>query len=269
MLGKATQALKANQRAAYADLIGEADRLVAEAREARVGELSEKREAVSTLVEEAATIGADVGRASSLLEDARQAFDTEDFGVVHDLLGRAEKAALDAQKDQIDRVSAMREQQLGRVKDLIAEVKPAIDRARGEGFQAKEALGDLKAAAQHAEGGDYVNALMKAKRAYNAVKAFHSELEAKRIEEETPLPAEPPKEPAAPTAPSEGPSPPGEPSDEGSGAVPPEESPSEASPEPRLPTPPEPICIYCGSADLHIKKNGKARCRECKRKFRL
>lgn len=262
MLGKAMQALEANQRAAYLDLVKEADRLVASAREGRIEELQEKTEAVGTLVEEAATIGGDVGRASSLLEDARQAFDTGEFATGHDLLEKAERAALDAQKAQIDRVAAMQEQQLQRVKTLIAEIKPTIDQARGEGFHAKEALSDLKAAVEHANGGDYVNAMMKAKRAYRAVKAFHSELEAKRIEEGTPVPAETPDQPAPPPSPAEQPAP-SEPTPEAeSDDEPPRDAPSGAPPA-------ETICIYCGSANLSIKKNGKVKCLECKRKFRL
>lgn len=269
MLRKAKQALDANQRAAYADMIREANRLVGEAREERIRELQEKTEGASTLIEEAASIGADVGRPSSLLEDARQAFDTGDFAVVHDLLRRAEKAALDAQKEQMDRVAAMREQQLQRVKDLIAEVKPAIDRARGEGFKAKEALADLKAAGEHTNAGDYVNALMKAKRAYGAVKAFHSELEARRIEESTVM--EPPEEPpASPQEEAELPEPEEAPEAMEAEEEPPvPEEPPAPQDDPRRRAPTEPMCISCGSTDLRIKRSGKAKCQECGRKFRV
>ncbi|MEE9237131.1 MAG: hypothetical protein V3U52_05025 [Thermoplasmata archaeon] len=234
MLAKTLRALEENHRADYLDLREETDSLVRKAKEIRIEELRGSLAAVADIIEEGRSIGADVRGASNLLEDVKQAIDSGDFIAASELADRAEQAALKAQKSHIDKVARMRDQQVEKAKLLIAEIKPAIDRARTAGFQSDKALADLKAAVKHANAGDYVDALAMAKRSYGFVKAFNSQLEARKLDEEA----------VEPTALQEEPK------------------------KGETPSPPAPTCYHCGSSRLKVGKRDKVRCLDCGKKFR-
>ncbi len=238
MLSRAAEALGSNHRASYLDMIAEANTLVERARHNRIGEIKEAADSVDSVIQEASSIGADVGEASRLIEDVRRAIDSEDFVSADDLVAKAEQVALQSQKSHIDRVSQMRDQQIEKVKDLIGQIKPLIDKAKTQGLQAGEAVEDLRAAVEHVNAGDYVNALLRAKRSYQAVKAFKSKQEAKELETTT-IKAEE--------------------TVEVKGAEPVEEPAEE----------PETTCVHCGSKNVDVGSRGKARCMDCGKKFRV
>lgn len=239
MLKRASTALEDNDRASYLELIEDADALVLKAREARIEEIKEAAESVEAILEEARSIGADVNEAASLLEDVRKAIDSGDFTSAHDLVGRAEQVSLESQKSHMDRVAEMRDRQIEKVKELIAQIKPLIDKARTEGFQPGDALEDLKAAVEHVNADDYVNALIRAKRAYQAVKAFKSQVEAKKLE-------------TAPVRTEE--------TIEVAGAEPEPEGSVEGSVH---------TCVHCGSINVDVGSRGRAKCMDCGKKFRV
>lgn len=232
MLRRAAEALNDNDRAHYLDLIDEADRLVDDAREGRIAEIKDAVESVESMIGETEAIGADVGQAHQLLEKVKGAVDSDDFVVASDLVSEAEQVVLEIQKSHIDKVSLMQERQVQKVKELITKVKPLIDRARSEGFQANEALQDLKGAAAAVNAGDYVNALIMAKRSQAAVKSFQRQSAAANIE------------PAPPEG-EEGLAP-----DSGSVVA-------------------ERACIHCGSENIEIGSKGRARCFDCGKKWKV
>ncbi len=260
IMAKASEALDENRWATYLDVIGEVDSLVTKAREARIEELKESMEGVVSAIEEARSIGGDVQEASNLLEDVRQAISGDDFITANDLMDKAERVALEAQKSQMDKVTQMRDNQIERVKQLIAQIKPAIDKARTEGFDGKEALSDLKAATEFVNSGDYVGALLKAKSAYGSVKAFHSQVAAKKLEKTPVKPADQPE--PEPKRAEEIPPPESE-------EVPETEEAEESVAEEGQPAPQAQICVYCGSENVQVNKRGKARCLDCKKRFRI
>ncbi len=236
MLRRASEALNENDRASYLDLIGEADALVDKAREGRIAEIKEAVGSVEAMIEETSAIGANVSEAQGLLTKVKEAVDSDDFVAANDLVSEAEQTVLEIQKAHIDRVSQMQERQVQKVKELIAHIKPLIDKARSEGFQANEAMQDLKGAAASINSGDYVNALIMAKKAYHSVKSFKSQMEAANLEtasvsEELEVLEDLPTE---------------------------EEPPAEAVP-----------CTNCGSENVQVSGKGKARCLDCGKKFRV
>lgn len=275
LLRKASQALESNARARYLDLISEADEVVRKAREARIEEIQEAAENVETILKEARSIGADVEAAAALLEEARSAVKAHDFATAHDRVTRAERDALVAQKSHMDRVSEMRDRQVEKVRDLIGQIKPLVGEAKSKGFDAREAAELLQTAAAHAKDGDYVNALLKAKEAYRAVKSFRSELEAQRLEETTPVPEPPPPlEPEPEPVPEEGPDeerPPEGESPEGISEVTPQDGPEEAPPAQSEDDESSGglICPHCGSDQVARGRWSKATCESCGQKFKV
>ncbi len=258
MLAKAAHALDENHRASYLDVIKDVNEFVSKAREARIEEMNEVSESIAATIEEARSIGGDVDGASNLLGDVRSAIDGGDFIAANDLIGRAEQAALESQKSQIDRVAQMRDRQIERAKELIAKIKPVIDEARTAGFDAKEALADLKAAVEDANAGDYMNALVKAKKAYKSVKEFRSQMDAKRLEEAPAVVLEP-KEPVEARREEAAEAQKGELHEVRGG------TPEEAKPQAKEAQ----ICIHCGSENLQIGRRGRARCLDCNRRYRI
>ncbi len=256
MVNKAGTALEENRRFDYLGVIQGVDELVHQAREIRIEEIREAVDSVEAVIEEARSIGADVDEASDLLAQVRDAVEASEFVQAHDLVSQAERVSLEAQKAHMERVSDLRDRQLSQVKELIGQIKPLIDRARAEGFEANEAIEDLKAALEHVKSNDYVNALLRAKRAYRSVKSFQSEVEASKLadsaldEEEQVLP-EPPEAPEVPEMPPEPVA---------------EVTPEEAA---KLPAAPKQVaCPRCGSVSVEVGSRRKAQCQSCGRKFR-
>jgi len=238
MLGRAREALDENDRANYLDLIEEADRLVVLSKDERIDEIKEAAASVETIIEEARSIGSDMEEASELLDDVTRAIESSEFVSAHDLISRAERAALESQKAHMDRVAEMRNRQAEKVRELIGQIKPLLDAARAAGFRAEEAMEDLKAAVNHVKDGDYVNGLIVAKKAYRAAKSFRSQMEAKKLEAASVGTDEPHEVVAGETE-------------------------AEESSEPF------PTCIKCGSRNIKVGPKGRARCGECGRKFRV
>ncbi len=194
---------------------------------------------MEAMIQETSSIGADVSKARGLLDKVKDAVGSDDFVAANDLVSEAEQMVLEIQKSHIDRVSEMQDRQVQKVKELIAHIKPLIDKARAEGFQANEAMQDLKGAAAAVNSGDYVNALLMAKKSYQAVKSFKSKIEAETLE----------------TSPI--------------GLEEAEELAELAAEEAELASPEESTCAHCGSSNVQVGSKGKARCRDCGKKFRV
>lgn len=255
MVNKAGNALEENHRFEYLSIIEGADELVHQAREIRIEEIREAVDSVEAVIEEARSIGANVEEASDLLTQVREAVEASEFVQAHDLVSQAERVSLEAQKAHMERVADLRDRQLSQAKELIGQIKPLIDRARSEGFQANEAIEDLKAALEYVKTNDYVNALLRAKRAYRAVKSFQSEVEATKLadtllEEEEIRPEPPEPEMPAPEA----------------------DEPGEPIPEVvdmEAPAPQGQVaCPRCGSISVEVGPRHKAQCQSCGKKFR-
>ncbi|MFQ6012708.1 MAG: hypothetical protein ACE5LS_03580 [Thermoplasmata archaeon] len=255
MVNKASKALEENHRFDYLGIIEGADELVHQAREVRIEEIREAVDSVEAVIEEARSIGADVEEAAGLLAQVREAVEASEFVQAHDLVSQAERVSLEAQKAHIERVADLRDRQLSQVKELIGQIKPLIDRARAEGFEANEAVDDLKAALEHLKSNDYVNALLRAKKAYRAVKSFQSEVEASKLSSAS-VPGEGPSvpEPAETTGTSE--------SSELAESVLDEADREAPEAEDQA------VCPRCGSVTVEVGPRRKAQCQSCGKKFR-
>lgn len=239
LLQKGSDALEANDRFAYLDLIKQADGLVGRARQERIEEIREAADNVDAILEEARNIGAAVDEAAGLLQEVRRSLEKEDFVSAHELVGQAERASLEAQQAHMDRVTRMRDEQVEKVRELIGQIKPLVDEAKSKGFDTSQAAEELKGAAEHVKTGDYVNALLKAKKAYRLVKSFRSQLEAQQLEKAAPEESE--EETSLPT-----PEAPSEPAGQGG-----------------------PACPECGHQQSETGLRGKVRCESCGAKFRV
>ncbi len=170
VLGKATEALLANDRSRYMEIITKADDLVTQARNTRISEIRAALTSVESVVKEAKGIGADVTEALQLHEQARGSIQNQDFVNANRLIQKTERVALEAQKNQIDRVMELQRRQLEKVKKLIMDTKPLLEKARAKGMDTSKAMDLLRQAVDCANRGDYVGGLLHAKEAADGVR---------------------------------------------------------------------------------------------------
>lgn len=265
VLGKAAEAIMAGDRARYLEIITKADDLVTQARNARIGEIRGAFTGVESTIKEAKAIGADTTEALQLLEQSRSSIQGGDFVNANKLISRTERVALEAQKAQIDRVTELHRRQVEKVKKLIVDTKPLLERARAKGQDTSKAMELLRQAVECVNHGDYVNGLLRIKEAAELVKSVVS---ADEVTHAAP-PAAP--EPVVMEEPArDAPAP--EPMMEIPMVEAPQAPPITAEASLQTPTVEtgkgSPRCPFCGSPSIELKENGKGRCFQCNGKFR-
>lgn len=283
VLSRAAEALAEDDWTGYLDLIEKADDLVERAKEARVAEIKQSASIM----------------ASKFLDDVRQAIQSGDFVAANYLVNVAEQQATPGtQVPTTERVSLMKDRMVRKVRKFIAQIGPILEKAEDRGFDSAQARDDLESAQQLLQTGDYVNALMMAKKAYGAVKKHRGEAPGVAGENdlpEGPSPAEPEEvevpedaeEPEVPEEPEE------TPDEELSRAekrakkreakraakeAAKEEAPEETGEEGEafeganlddLIEEPVLWCTRCGSVNIGVGDEGKAKCLDCGEKLSL
>lgn len=202
LLVRAVAALAEDDRPAYLDLAPQVEATLAEAREARVEAL--RAEAGELLPHlrmgvEAALEGGDPVAAHLLLAWAR------------------------------DRPAALGDQKVALVERIIAQIWPLVEAARRKGLPVESAEEDLEGAVRLVTEGEYAQALMRARRAYGAVR------------EAVPTEREPSKR-----------------TREGKAKEPVEAA--EEEPEEETPLL---WCFNCGSLHVALEKDEAVRCQDC------
>ncbi len=247
-LRRATEALDDDDLATYREHIEKADELLDRTRERRIEELQEAAESM----------------ASKFLQDVRQAIETGDFVSANYLVSTAEPTV--TAKAAEEPGETLDNETVKKVGTFINRIRPLIVEAQDEGFEATDALEELEQAVELLNSGDHVSALVKAKDAYGAVKAYRQEEtpesaeEAVQPEEEEAPSAEPEDEEAEEEGAEE------EPVDEEESEEeepPEEEVPAEEEPTPEITAEPVLWCARCGSINIEVDANGQAACLDC------
>lgn len=265
VLGKAAEAIMAGDRARYLEIVTKADDLVTQARNARIAEIRGAFSGVENVIKEAKAIGADTTEAQQLLEQSRSSIQNGDFVNANKLISRTERVALEAQKNQIDRVTELHRRQVEKVKQLIVNTKPLLEKARAKGQDTSKAMDLLRQAVDCVNRGDYVNGLLRIKEAAESVKSFVGPEEMPRESMPSNIP---PLEPAmsesivTPAVSEAVVEPP----------VLEAQAPPVTAEAPTVQAPSEPgkgpKCPFCGSSSIELRENGKGRCFQCNGKFR-
>ncbi len=265
VLGKAAEAIMGGDRARYLEIVVKADDLVTQARNARIGEIRGAFTGVENVIKEGKAIGADTTEALQLLEQCRSSIQNGDFVNANKLIQRTERVALEAQKAQIDRVTELHRRQVEKVKQLIVNTKPLLEKARAKGQDTSKAMDLLRLAVDCVNRGDYVNGLLRIKEAAELVKSAVGSEELPRDAPTVPIAPEPVVEEGRVEPPSP------EPMVE-TPALEPLLPPVTAESSMQMPSVEQgkgsPRCPFCGSPSIELKENGKGRCFQCNGKFR-
>ncbi len=265
MLSRAAEALAEDDWTGYLDLIEKADALVEQAKETRVNEIK----ASASLM------------ASKFLDDVRKAIQSGDFVSANYLVNMAEQSTPSPSISTTDQVTRMKERMVKKVRRFIAEIAPLLERAKEAGSKTDKARKDLDSAEELLKTGDYVNALMMAKKSYEAVKTFKTPTEPK--EEEVPPEKEKKGRKKEKKASEEGNE--EEPveekgaekesdkeeakKEEGEGKEPKEKKSKETAELEDMIEEPVLWCTRCGSVNIGVGSKGKAKCLDCGEKLTL
>ncbi len=247
VLSRAAEALAEDDWTGYLSLIEKADALVDKAKELRVSEIKESASLM----------------ASKFLDDVRRAIQAGDFVSANYLVNMAEQSVPASKTPGTDQVTKMKERMVVKVRRFISQIAPLIERAKKDGFKADKAREDLDSAQELLKTGDYVNALMMAKKSYEALKTFRGQ--APPLEE--PMPTEEMKEKGEKE----------ERLSEKRGEKEAADTPKEKDEKEKKPKVEgeledmieEPVlwCTRCGSVNIGLGSKGKAKCLDCGEKL--
>ena len=151
-----------------------------EARERRIREIESSLAGVADHIRQARDVGANVGPATALLEEAREAFTAEEHPRADDFVKRAERAAMEAQRAQIERAIQLREAQVERTEALIASCEPLLQEAEAYGMRVAEVRTLLRQARDVLAKGDYLEGITFARNAQEAAYRLEAQVSEER-----------------------------------------------------------------------------------------
>jgi len=176
----ATDSLDNGRIAEAEDDLALASHLAAEARRRRMRELEEGLSTTEDHILLARAVGADVGEATRLLEQAGGALKAESYPDAHDLLKRAEHLAMQGQQKKIEQAILLRELQVEKAMAIVASCEPLVQEAESYDLDAAEARTLLRQARDVLSKGDYVTGLPLARNAEEAAYRLETKLASER-----------------------------------------------------------------------------------------
>jgi hypothetical protein len=151
-----------------------------EARDRRIREIETTIATVSEHIARAHGVGADAPEAAQLLENARETLAAQEYQRADDFVERAERAAMQAQRMQIERALQLREDQMERAQAIIASCEPLLQEAESYDLQVAEVRTLLRQARDILAKGDYVAGLTFARNAQEAAYRLEAGVEEER-----------------------------------------------------------------------------------------
>lgn len=160
--------------------LGRASRLAAEARERRIKEIDSALSTVADHISAARKVGADVADAEDLRLRAVDATTSREYVLAGELIRQAERVAIQAQLQQINRAIQLRESQIERARAIIAGCEPLLQEAESYDLNVADVRTLLRQARDVLTKGDYLAGLTFAHNAEEAAYRLSSQVEAER-----------------------------------------------------------------------------------------
>ncbi len=158
----------------------EAARRAGDASSRRIEEVAGSVPSVEDHIELARNVGADVGEAESLLDQARTSISAAEYGRAGDLLKRAERLAMKGQQRQIERAIQLRQSQVEKAQAIIAASEPVLKEAESYDLSAAEVRTLLRQARDVLAKGDYLAGLTPARNAEEVARSLEGQVDEER-----------------------------------------------------------------------------------------
>lgn len=176
----AADALDQGRIAEAEDNLARSSQLASEARRRRMRELDESVSTTEDHILLARAVGADVGEATRLLEEAGGALKAESYPDAHELLKRAEHLAMEGQQKKIEQAILLRELQVEKAMAIVVSCEPLVQEAESYDLDPAEVRTLLRQARDVLSKGDYVAGLPLARNAEEAAYRLEAKLAAER-----------------------------------------------------------------------------------------
>jgi hypothetical protein len=162
------------------DQLARAALLLSEARARRMRELEETLATIEDHILLARAVGADVGEASRLLEEAGGALKSQAYTEATDLLKRAERVAMEGQQKKIDQAILLQQLQVAKAMAIVASSEPIIQEAESYDIDVAEARTLLRQARDVLGKGDILAGLPMARNAEESAYRLETKVDAER-----------------------------------------------------------------------------------------
>ena len=151
-----------------------------DARARRIRDVEDSVGSVSSHIELARNVGAEMGEAEQLHAAARQAIAAGEHGHAGDLLKRAERLAMKGQQKQIERAIQLREAQVEKARAILIACEPVLKEAESYDLDPAEVRTLLRQAQDVLTKGDYLAGLTFARNAEEATRRLEAQIEDER-----------------------------------------------------------------------------------------
>jgi len=151
-----------------------------DARARRIRDVEDSVGSVSSHIELARNVGAEMGEAEQLHAAARQAIAAGEHGHAGDLLKRAERLAMKGQQKQIERAIRLREAQVEKARAILIACEPVLKEAESYDLDPAEVRTLLRQAQDVLTKGDYLAGLTFARNAEEATRRLEAQIEDER-----------------------------------------------------------------------------------------
>jgi len=151
-----------------------------DARARRIRDVEDSVESVSSHIELARNVGAEMGEAEQLHAAAREAIAAGEHGHAGDLLKRAERLAMKGQQKQIERAIQLREAQVEKARAILIACEPVLKEAESYDLDPAEVRTLLRQAQDVLTKGDYLAGLTFARNAEEATRRLEAQIDDER-----------------------------------------------------------------------------------------
>ena len=135
---------------------------------------------VESIIKQASDLGADTTPAEKHLEQAKMAFENEDYSLCAELKKLAERKAMESQHSQIQKAAQLEREKFGDAEKILATLSSLIREAEAYGIYTQEINISVSSSRNAIINNDYVNALTYAREAESQSKPIWTQIRSQR-----------------------------------------------------------------------------------------
>lgn len=177
MLYKAKEALHNKNYPEFFAYLNKAENDAKASKDKRIQEIKDSIPDVKTIIDEAKEIGANVGEAKKLYDQADLALKDGDYVLCVELARRCEEKAMKAQQEQIQRALELRKRQVQKTSELMSNLQNIVSKTKPLGIDTSEAKAFLNETNIALQQRDYIKIMKYGREAEKIAEGLKSKIE--------------------------------------------------------------------------------------------
>ncbi|MCK5024539.1 MAG: hypothetical protein KAR56_02870 [Thermoplasmata archaeon] len=179
-LHRAREAFLIGELANVNEHLDKAQYTAEESKDVWINEIFNDIPRVESIIKQASDLGADTTDAEKHLDQAKIAFENEDYSLCSELKKLAERKAMESQHSQIRKAAQLEREKLGDADKILTTISPLVREADAYGINTQEINLSISSARNALINNDYVNALTYAREAESQSKPIWTQIRAQR-----------------------------------------------------------------------------------------